>query len=692
MSWLSENFNTLPLSIAGNDAEYTTETIQDLINRGVSIKDIAYKMSLSMIDTNRESLSIAYMNNQQYSLVRNDEAYVPEYLVNENAERTSTFSSNTTNRGVYIVALYGNRDTNVTEDDVSPLVKPHIMPISNVNLYGEDEAFYLEMMTNLENYHILSFDFSKLMLELKVGSDVDDCTHNINEFDGDIGAFRVNVWYGDEDERISLNRHLRNDTLKLYAFSYYTNNVVTGITSDGHITPATGINEFYGAKNVHIDDVVNCKYYIHDDDSVQGYLNKFPLNYLDLKRDSSDEMTCLTRENIIHLMNELGCFYVLDGNVQASLTSESVFLPIIDDDGATGEATNGENNVNNSKWNLHDPAEYEKPYQDEIFIDDNDYVDTIELGSPTLTPINTFCSYWCATKPQINALNDFLWTTDETMWKSIIDGLQLLNSPIEFMSNLKLFPFDLSAYGSGARKAVYAGRVYTGVDMTPLNDDYHVTLDGGSCKLIGYNKDFSDYSNSKAFIYIPYCGSREISMVDFMNKTITCKYVVDVVTGSCVACIFANNIPMFYASGNMGCDIPITASNTREQANAVMSATMGVGGSVVGSLSSGDFMSIFESADGLRQALTSLTSQQSGSGSPYSSFSLPQYCYVVVEKANEVIPSNYGATHGYTVFDNYKLSSLKGFTICADSKLNISHATDEEVDMIKSLLNSGVIL
>ena len=81
-----------------------------------------------------------------------------------------------------------------------------------------------------------------------------------------------------------------------------------------------------------------------------------------------------------------------------------------------------------------------------------------------------------------------------------------------------------------------------------------------------------------------------------MNKTVTLKYIYDVITGVCTACFYTGDIEICKYSGTIAIDIPITASNRAQvEAGYITSAIgaiaslktrnwLGVAGSAFGAL------------------------------------------------------------------------------------------------------------
>lgn len=69
-------------------------------------------------------------------------------------------------------------------------------------------------------------------------------------------------------------------------------------------------------------------------------------------------------------------------------------------------------------------------------------------------------------------------------------------------------------------------------------------------------------------------------------------------------------------------------------------------------------------------------------------------CSLIVTKPISKRPSNYGKIKGNLICDTYKLSALKGLTICENPRITFTTGkpTENEVAEIYNLLEKGVIL
>jgi hypothetical protein len=199
---------------------------------------------------------------------------------------------------------------------------------------------------------------------------------------------------------------------------------------------------------------------------------------------------------------------------------------------------------------------------------------------------------------------------------------------------------------------------------------------------------------------LPYIGYREIDINEVRGSRIRLKYNIDMLTGSCVAylhisrdsrgngdCRIYNN--MYFFEGNCLLQIPMFATDNRGAVQALMN-TLGAGVS----LATGNV------AGAVTGAVNAVTQQKvavgrAGTiGSNYGYMS-GQEAFIVIERPIISVPLNFGAYEGWTSNINEKVANLSGYTEIDPDTMwsdNFGHATAEECDMIKTIMNGGVYL
>ena len=312
----------------------------------------------------------------------------------------------------------------------------------------------------------------------------------------------------------------------------------------------------------------------------------------------------------------------------------------------------------------------DKGYNDNKDKDDDDD-DTHVLSSG----IGVLTSTFHMTKERIMQLGQFLWGS------SIFDEFSLINNnPIENIISCKAIPYAIS----GITQEIALGNVKTGVNGEKISQNFSKQTIG-TVAIAEHYKNFLDYAPyTNVIIYLPYIGFKELDTSLVMGKTLKIEYTLDVITGGCLAQIYVGKIRLYEFTGNIGVDIPITASNRAQVESAYISAGVGV----VSSAMNGNAIGV---ADSIIGAATSQY-HYSGTGNPNPSCvsSTNRTCYVVIDRPQYQPLNAFNHTRGRMCCLSKTIGSLRGFTVC-DKNIDISgvSATDEEKEEIVNILSSG---
>lgn len=289
------------------------------------------------------------------------------------------------------------------------------------------------------------------------------------------------------------------------------------------------------------------------------------------------------------------------------------------------------------------------------------------------------------TENQLEQLGNFLWN------KSFMDNIRLVNSnPIENIVGCKRIPYDVPA---GVARNIVMGNVTANasgniVSSIPI-------IDVGSIKYNGYYGNFLDYSPyTRLILFLPFCGFTEIDPSVITGKTMSIKYAIDVIMGKCRAMVFVDGA--YYASydGNFGVEVPLTGSN-RAQVDA------GLVASAVGTIASAYFSPAGTAAKVAKAAVGGLEtataaqyhSTRTGSYSSTCAWQETRKCFMIADIPTCQYPSSYGHDRGYPCMLTRTLATMHGFTVCsADVDMKGLTCTEEEMDMIKEILTTGIYL
>lgn len=311
---------------------------------------------------------------------------------------------------------------------------------------------------------------------------------------------------------------------------------------------------------------------------------------------------------------------------------------------------------------------------------DDGYEDDTDKGEEDITDgasnsVGVLTTTYAMTIERLNQLGGFLWGAN------IFDEFSLVNSnPIENIISCKNIPISLG----GTDEIIHLGNVDTGTNGAKVASNFS-TLNVGQIALpTKYNSflDFAPYT--KITIYLPYIGFKEIDATIAIGKTLKVAYVADVITGGCIAQIFINGVRFYEFSGEMGVDIPITASNRAQVEASYISNAVGMGAS----LASGNITGAVDSV--LASATAKYNYSSTDTPNANCVASVNRTCYVIIERPTYQELSQFNHTKGKMCNLSKTIGSLKGFTIC-DANIDLKGicATEQEKQEISSILSSG---
>lgn len=369
--------------------------------------------------------------------------------------------------------------------------------------------------------------------------------------------------------------------------------------------------------------------------------------------------------------NDYSNFIHLEGNPYGDMSIDDETNPYYDsgfnDQGGGGASL--DNNVDTSN-------------PEDVDIDNN----SVDVCSSNLVLM------YNPTSAEISAFNNFLYSgiTD-----SIANTLKKLTSdPLQYIISLGLVHFDPP---TSTRNNISFGGIDTGVAANRISKQMK-SFDFGYIDLRNEFKSFIDY-NSRASIFLPYIGYREIDINEVRGSRIRLKYNIDMLTGSCVAylhisrdsrgngdCRIYNN--MYFFEGNCMLQIPMFATDNRGTIQALMN-TLGAGVS----LATGNVAGAVTSAVNAATQQKVSVGRAGTIGSNYG-YMGGQEAFIVIERPIISTPLNFGSFEGWTSNIYRKISSLQGYTETDPETVwsNNIHCTDNEAAEIRNLFNSGVYL
>ena len=336
--------------------------------------------------------------------------------------------------------------------------------------------------------------------------------------------------------------------------------------------------------------------------------------------------------------------------------------------------TNAKNSIVCIRGNGDGDDGYKKPTEDSDGADENAIANVSNLLTTT----------YKLSKAQLQSLGNFLWQD------SFITNIKLLNnSPIENLVSVKALPVSLPV---GIEQALVLGNVDTGIMATPVTNTY-LKFTMGTKRVPHFENNFSDYNNVTCDVYLPCIGTiADIDPREVIGQTLTLKYCFDAVTGDVLAELFNNkdggvNLMGIY-KGNIGIDIPLTASNRAQVEAGYISDFI----SAVGSVATKNITGVAEA--GLSAITRQNTTKSSGSVSGCTAQGLPIKPYLHI--SSPVVPDysdTFTHTYGRPCLLSKKLSTLKGFTqVDKNCDLSGIPCTQKEKEMLRNIISSGFYL
>lgn len=527
-------------------------------------------------------------------------------------------------------------------------------------------------------------------------------------------------------------KNLNNETNKIYSYylltysgntnnnrAYSGNNMLFTLDDDDY---PVGNREVWGFKTfTYLPKVLNC----------QGAGNKgLPFTYSSLNK--SFTMCCNGNPDFWHkedVINPSGIkytFLLFDGDkdyilTQAcfsglyftgdqttaqsatlgkDMTDEKVYTPIITDGIITGEYVTGSKGAEQPSAEWTDDIREKTGFTGVDNIDTTKYTDLIKLNKPKLKTAGAFNTFYAMNENQLKSLANNLWTADDTKFEEILQGLKLMGeNPMNAIISLNLFPFSIPPLAETAiDEEIKIGRVLMGCNGTKVKNIDSV-VDLGSIKLRNYFDNFLNYEPySTAFLYIPYCNTIQISLNDFIGKTISIKLIVDYMTGACTAVVFADGIPIVYKNGVIAQSISITGTDSATTASNVINSTLNqitnfssftagaLSGNVAGVVTSGASI-LGKTLD--YSAERTIYQSQGASSSGIESY-LPQKPYFVINLPKYNIDTSFGQYHGYKTDFYSFINDLTGYVETDTPILSNILCTDVEKTEIQNLLMGGI--
>lgn len=306
-----------------------------------------------------------------------------------------------------------------------------------------------------------------------------------------------------------------------------------------------------------------------------------------------------------------------------------------------------------------------------------------------------FLNIYSPTASQLSAFGGALWTNAFNVKWYDIDSvsnllLNTISDPINFIIGLFILPVTPTV---GNASGIYLGGLNVNTVTANRITKQYVTIDFGTITIAELYGNYLDYAYSKLSIYLPYIGMADIDVQEVTGGSVTLQYIIDCFTGACVAnvkCVKSTKTPwgvtyqnksVHSYSGNVAIQLPISAGSFDTMTQGLINVGLG--------LVSGQPQTV---AKGATDVITNVGGDATTRGSLSSNTGRICYQtpYLMFTHPIETRPAHLNDVHGVSAGAGGQLKNFSGLVFCDDVNLTGVTATDTEINMIESILKSGV--
>lgn len=316
-------------------------------------------------------------------------------------------------------------------------------------------------------------------------------------------------------------------------------------------------------------------------------------------------------------------------------------------------------------------------------------VDTGTGDTPSIpTPTGSASSLWSVYHPsqsEVDSFGAWLWSGN-----IITQIQQLLQNPMEGIITLhKIFATPVDAGTS----TIVVGRLDSNVSSATVDEQY-VTVDCGSVDLDEYFGNVFDYSPfTSVSIYLPFIGIVSLNVEDVMRSTVSVTYGVDVFTGACLAMVEvvrdSHTVVMYQYSGVASVEYPLTGSVHSGLINGILGIAGGIAGVAAAASGVGAVAGASAIAGGIAN-LNRSNNARSGSFSGNVGAMGIKKPYLIIERPQTKVAETFPTLDGFPTNYSIRLGDCSQHVVCKTVHVSGISATEKELQMIESILKSGV--
>ena len=316
-----------------------------------------------------------------------------------------------------------------------------------------------------------------------------------------------------------------------------------------------------------------------------------------------------------------------------------------------------------------------------IFGGSSDSIDVPPLPTASASSAG-FITLFNPSLGQLNNLANYMWSD----LFSLDTFKKIFADPMDCILGLSIVPVKPASAGTSNVKI---GNVSTDVAMNKTSSQY-VAVDCGTIDVKEYWGAYLDYAPyTQCEIYLPYVGTKQISVDDVMNKAVHVVYHVDILSGACNAYVKCGNSVLYTFVGQCSSSIPISGNDWTNVLNGAIS----VAGKIGLAMATGGATALMSGLGAASSIISSSkpTVERSGAMSSTGGLLGIQKPYLILTRPKQALPENQNKYTGYPSFITMSLSECSGYTEIDSVHLENMSCTDEEAQEIENLLKSGVI-
>lgn len=293
-------------------------------------------------------------------------------------------------------------------------------------------------------------------------------------------------------------------------------------------------------------------------------------------------------DEILHQVAYLGFWFTVDENVAMygiMGESDDIYLPIFNDNGIpTGEYVQGADAKNQKNYEWGTDVYDKNKYSPSSNPDADDNSDTGDISSRIhYGEIISGVQYYALNATQMRNLIAFINEydlSDGNDWNTDFHGV----NPFEYIVSANYYPYPIIVSGA-AEENIKLASIATNATGIPVQYNIGAGYSGmiasssrffydfGTIRIDSYYGDFRDFAPYTSMeLYIPFCGTYTVDPAYWMGHNINIRLQLDIATGAATAYIFRDDLIANIMNGQIGIQIPFTATNMGAYQNAIVQA------------------------------------------------------------------------------------------------------------------------